>query len=45
MQGVVVLLDQIRVSAGWGEATLVEKNTQKNDENVEIKSAKNISIH
>ena len=45
MQGVVVLLDQIRMNAGWGEATLVEKNLQKNDENLEIKPAKNISIH
>ena len=45
MQGVAVLLDQIRKNAGWGEATLVEQNIQKNDENLEIKPAKNISIH
>lgn len=45
MQGMVVLLDQIRKTAGWGEAVLVDKNILKREENVDAKSTKNISIH
>ena len=45
MQGMAVLLYQIRQNAGWGEAVLVEKNVEKTDENLGVKSTKNISIH
>lgn len=45
VQGMSVLLDQIRKNAGWGEAVLVEKNVVKNEENIELKSSENISIH
>ena len=45
VQGMLVLLDQIRQSAGWGEAVLVEKNIEKKEESVDLKSSSNISIH
>ena len=45
MQGMAVLLDQIRQNVGWGEAILVEKNIEKTNENLGVKSTKNISIH
>jgi hypothetical protein len=45
MQGMAVLLDQIRQNAGWGEAVLVEKNIDKTEENLDAKTSKNISIH
>jgi hypothetical protein len=45
MQGMVVVLDQIRQNAGWGEAVLTEKNLAKSEENLDAKKAKNISIH
>lgn len=45
MQGMAVLLDQIRKNAGWGEAVLVDKNVEKTDENLGVKSTKNISVH
>jgi hypothetical protein len=45
MQGMAVLLDQIRQNAGWGEAVLGEKINEQTEENIDTKSAKNISIH
>ena len=45
MQGMAVLLDQIRQNAGWGEAVLLEKINEQTEENIDTKSAKNISIH
>jgi hypothetical protein len=34
IQGMIILLDQIRQTAGWGEAVLVEKSTEKKEENL-----------
>jgi hypothetical protein len=45
MQGMAVLLDQIRQNAGWGEAVLVEKNVDGVEENLDVKASKNTSIH
>jgi hypothetical protein len=53
MQGMAVLLDQIRQNAGWGEAILQVKNLpnreqdneQAEDQNLDAQSSKNISIH
>jgi len=45
MQGMTILLDQIRQNAGWGEAVLLEKNVEKSEENLDLKSSSNISIH
>ena len=44
-QGMTILLDQIRQNAGWGEAVLLEKNVEKSEENLDLKSSSNISIH
>jgi hypothetical protein len=45
LKNVCALLDKLRQSAGWGEAVLQEKISEKNDENLDIKLSKNISIH
>ena len=45
MQGMTILLDQIRQNAGLGEAVLLEKNVEKSEENLDLKSSSNISIH
>ena len=45
LNNVRALLDQLRQSAGWGEAVLQEKFSEKNDENLDLKSNTNQSIH
>ena len=45
LKNVCALLDKLRLSAGWGEAVLQEKNFEKNDQNLDLKSSSNQSIH
>lgn len=45
LQGMCLLLDQLRQNAGWGEAVLQEKHTAKTDQNIDTKAGKSISIH
>lgn len=45
LNNVRALLDQLRQSAGWGEAVLQEKLTEKSDQNFDLKSSENQSIH
>ncbi len=49
LQAMCVLLDQLRLQAGWGEGILQLKNSpqqeQASDENSEVKTSKNYSIH
>jgi hypothetical protein len=45
MQGMAVVLDQIRQNAGWGDAVLTEKNLAKSEENLDVKTSQNILIH
>ena len=53
LQAMCVLLDQLRLQAGWGEALLQANNSpsdlqndeQKIEENSEVKTSKNYSIH
>jgi hypothetical protein len=45
LKNVCALLDKLRLSAGWGEAVLQEKNLEKNDQNLDLKSSSNQLIH
>lgn len=45
LQMMCVLLDQLRLQAGWGEAVLQLKNSPTEEQNFEVKTSKNISIH
>lgn len=45
LQMMCVLLDQLRLQAGWGEAVLQIKNSPSEEQNFEVKTSKNISIH
>jgi hypothetical protein len=45
MQGMAVVLDQIRQNAGWGEAVLASNNNEKVEGNIPANSNKSISIH
>lgn len=45
LNGVCALLDQLRQSAGWGEAVLQEKHGDKTDQNEGAKASASISIH
>lgn len=45
LQGMCLLLDQLRQNAGWGAAVLQEKQAEKLDQNLDVKSNKTISIH
>jgi hypothetical protein len=45
LHSVRILLDQLRQNAGWGEAVLQEKSVDKDEQNIDLKLSKNISIH
>ena len=45
LQTMCVLLDQLRLQAGWGEAILQIKNSSSEQQNSETKKSQNISIH
>lgn len=49
VQAMCVLLDQLRLKAGWGEALLQTKNSpnevQSEEQSSEVKMSKNYSIH
>ena len=45
LQTMCVLLDQLRLQAGWGEAILQIKNSSPEQQNSETKKSQNISIH
>ena len=45
LQTMRVLLDQLRLQAGWGDAILQATNTPNEDEVFQAKSSQNISIH
>jgi hypothetical protein len=45
LQMMCVLLGQLRLQAGWGEALLQTKNSPSEEQNFEVKTSKNISIH
>jgi len=45
LQTMCVLLDQLRLQAGWGEALLQIKNSPKEEQNSEVKMSQNNSIH
>ena len=45
LQTMCVLLDQLRLQAGWGEALLQIKNLRTEERNSEVKMSENISIH
>jgi hypothetical protein len=45
MRAMCVLLDQLRLQAGWGEAILQIKNTSDENQSLDIKTDKSISIH
>ena len=45
LQTMCVLLDQLRLQAGWGEAVLQIKNVATEEQNSEVKMSENISIH
>lgn len=45
LQAMRVLLDQLRLQAGWGDAVMQSLNMSVDDEVFQSKSSKNISIH
>lgn len=45
LRGMRALLDQLRTNAGWGEAKLQDKYSEKDEQNFDLKSSENISIH
>jgi hypothetical protein len=45
LQTICVLLDQLRLQAGWGEALLQIKNSPLDEQNSAVKMSENISIH
>lgn len=45
LQMMCVLLDQLRLQAGWGETVLQMKNSPSEEQNFEVKTSKNNSIH
>lgn len=45
LQTMCVLLDQLRLQAGWGEAVLQSKNVAAEEQTSEVKMSENISIH
>lgn len=45
LQTMCVLLDQLRLQGGWGEAVLQMKNSPAEEQNSEVKMSENISIH
>ncbi len=45
LQMMCILLDQLRLQAGWGEALLQTKNSPLDEQDFEVKTSKNISIH
>ena len=45
MRAMCVLLDQLRLQAGWGEAILQIKNVPDEEQSLEIKTNQPISIH
>lgn len=45
LQTMRVLLDQLRLQAGWGEVAMLASNSPQEEENFQAKSSQNISIH
>lgn len=45
LQTMRVLLDQLRLQAGWGEVAMLTSNSPQEEENFQAKSSQNISIH
>ena len=45
LKNVCALLDKLRLSAGWGEAVLQEKISEKNNQHLDLKASSNQSIH
>jgi hypothetical protein len=45
MRAMCLLLDQLRIQAAWGEASLSIKNDENSDSLTEQKEPKNISVH
>ena len=45
LQMMCVLLDQLRLQAGWGEAILQVKNSPNEQQQFDSKSSEKISIH